>query len=123
MALSGFLMMALGLGIFLAPSEVSAQTATTTPGGTPGGTTAAAQTSGSTITVFCLDFGKAFPEGQTIKASGLADAKIRGGLAYAQTKGYVASNPYQVQLAMWNLQDNQPYHDLQNKAPLSRRKL
>src|SRR5690348_12821637 len=61
MALVGMLMVALGLGIFLAPSgQVSAQTTTDT-------------TNGSTINVFCLDYGKTFPEGQTIKAAGLAD--------------------------------------------------
>jgi len=39
---------------------------TTTPGaGTAGG--------GTTINVFCLDFGKKFPDGQSIKAQGLAD--------------------------------------------------
>ena len=99
MALVGFLMVALGLGIFVAPSgQVLAQTTT----------------DGSTINVFCLDFGKTFPEGQTIKAQGLADTKIRGGLAYALSKGYVTSQPYQVQMAVWQLQDGQPFHNLQN---------
>ncbi|MDB5080306.1 MAG: hypothetical protein JWP00_2230 [Chloroflexi bacterium] len=130
-ALVGFLLVALGLGLFLAPSgSVQAQTTGTPTAGatTAGATTAAATTvagttvagttaapGGSpTINVFCLDFGKQFPEGQTIRATGLADAKVRSGLAYALSKGYVTSNPYQVQLAVWRLQDNQPYHDLRN---------
>lgn len=75
-----------------------------------------AQTSGATINVFCLDFGKDFPTGQTIQAKGLALDKVRGGLAYALSKGYINSNPYQVQLAVWHLQDNQPYHDLKNQG-------
>src|SRR4051812_6357357 len=80
MALVGFLMVALGFGLFLAPSgQVLAQTTTaagtpsaaTPAAGTPSaattaaGTTAAGTTSaasgGSTINVFCLDFGKTFP--------------------------------------------------------------
>ena len=77
---------------------------------------AQAQTSGNTINVFCLDFGKTFPEGQTIQAKGLALDKVRGGLSYALSKGYVTSQPYQVQLAMWNLQDSQPFHDLKNQG-------
>jgi len=76
----------------------------------------AAQGTGATINVFCLDFGKDFPEGQTIAAKGLANDKVRSGLAYAQSKGYVSSNPYQVQLAVWNLQDNQPFHDQLNQG-------
>ena len=77
---------------------------------------ALAQTTGGTINVFCLDFQKTFPEGQTIKAQGLANDKIRTGLAYAESKGYVTSNPYEVQLAVWNLQDGQPFHDTENKG-------
>jgi len=80
------------------------------------GQVAAAQSAGATINVFCLDFGKQFPEGQTIKAQGLANDKIRTGLAYALSKGYVTSNPYQVQLAVWNLQDGQPFHDRLNQG-------
>ncbi len=125
LALVGFLMLALGFGLFLAPSgSVLAQTSGTPTAGTTtsAATTAAATTaagataasSGSTINVFCLDFGKTFPEGQTIKAQGLADTKVRAGLVYAISKGYVASQPYQVQLAMWRLQDNQAFHDLKN---------
>ena len=121
LALVGFLMLALGFGLFLAPSgSVLAQTSgtptagtTTSAATTAAGTTAAAN-SGSTINVFCLDFGKTFPEGQTIKAQGLADAKVRAGLVYAISKGYVTSQPYQVQLAVWRLQDNLAFHDLKN---------
>jgi len=76
----------------------------------------AAQGTGATINVFCLDFGKDFPEGQTIAAKGLANDQVRSGLAYAQSKGYVSNNPYQVQLAVWNLQDNQPFHDQLNQG-------
>lgn len=130
LALVGFLILALGLGLFLAPSGALAQaTGTPTAGATTAagttvaattaaGTTAAATTtgasSGSTINVFCLDFGKTFPEGQTIKAQGLADIKVRAGLAYALSKGYVTSQPYQVQLAVWQLQDGQAFHDLRS---------
>ena len=77
---------------------------------------ALAQSTGATINVFCLDFQKAFPEGQTIKAQGLVNDKIRTALAYAESKGYVTSDPYEVQLAVWNLQDGQPFHDTQNKG-------
>jgi hypothetical protein len=122
LALIGFLMLALGLGLFMAPSgRVLAQTtgtptagATTAAGTTAAATTAAGATSGSTINVFCLDFGKQFPEGQTIRAQGLANAKVRAALVYALSKGYITSQPYQVQLAVWQLQDNQPFHDLRN---------
>ncbi len=128
LALVGFLMFALGLGVFMAPAgRVLAQTATTAAATTAAGTTAAgttaagttaaagtAATSGSTINVFCLDFGKQFPTGQTIAAKGLANDKVRAGLAYAISKGYVTSQPYQVQMAMWQLQDGQPFHDLKN---------
>src|SRR4051812_47370871 len=81
LALVGFMMLALGLGLFMAPSgQALAQTTSTPTAGatTAAGTTAAATTAarttaagttagasgGSTINVFCLDFGKAFPEGQ-----------------------------------------------------------
>ncbi|OJV96560.1 MAG: hypothetical protein BGO39_09895 [Chloroflexi bacterium 54-19] len=133
MALVGVLMLALGLGVFLSPAgQAQAQTATTTAaattaaGTTPAATTAGATTAavttaagtaaanGATINVFCLDFGKQFPTGQTIAAQGLADAKVRAGLAYALSKGYVTSQPYQVQMAVWQLQDGQPFHDLKN---------
>jgi hypothetical protein len=115
-------MFALGLGIFLAPAgRVLAQTSTTAAATTAAGTTAAgttaagtSATSGSTINVFCLDFGKQFPTGQTITAKGLANDKIRAGLTYAISKGYITSQPYQVQMAVWQLQDGQPFHDLKN---------
>ncbi|HEX2909499.1 MAG TPA: hypothetical protein VH186_01730 [Chloroflexia bacterium] len=119
----GLMMAALGLGLFMSAGQASAQTSTTAAATTAADTTAAATTaagtnpqSGSTIYVFCLDFGKTFPAGQTIKAQGLANDKLRGGLNYALTKGYVTSDPYQVQLAMWQLQDNQPFHDTLNKG-------
>jgi len=129
LALVGFLMLALGLGIFMAPAgRALAQTATTAAATTAAGTTAAPTTlvpttasgvapaSGSTINVFCLDFGKQFPTGQTITAQGLANDKIRAGLTYAISKGYVTSQPYQVQMAVWQLQDGQPFHDLKNSG-------
>ncbi|MDQ2787863.1 MAG: hypothetical protein M3Y58_22980, partial [Chloroflexota bacterium] len=95
------------LALALVPIGVVAQT--TTPGaGTAGG--------GTTINVFCLDFGKKFPDGQSIKAQGLADDKVRGALQYALGKGYVQSNPYQVQLAVWNIADGQPFHDVNNRG-------
>jgi hypothetical protein len=117
LALVGFLMFALGLGVFLAPAgQALAQTSTTAAATTAAGTTAAgtSATSGSTINVFCLDFGKQFPTGQTITAKGLANDKIRAGLTYAISKGYITSQPYQVQMAVWQLQDGQPFHDLKN---------
>src|SRR3954451_9110352 len=95
------------LALALVPLGISAQT--TTPGAGTGA-------SGATINVFCMDFGKKFPEGQTIKAQGLADDKVRGALQYALSKGYVQSNPYQVQLAVWNIVDGQPFHDINNRG-------
>ena len=95
------------LALALVPIGVAAQT--TTPGaGTAGG--------GTTINVFCLDFGKKFPDGQSVKAQGLADDKVRGALQYALGKGYVQSNPYEVQLAVWNITDGQPFHDVNNRG-------
>jgi hypothetical protein len=90
------------------PAIVSGQT--TTPGA---GTST---TGGTTINVFCLDFGKKFPDGQSIKAQGLADDKVRSALNYALSKGYVQSNPYEVQLAVWNISDGQPFHDVNNRG-------
>ncbi len=90
----------------LLPLSAGAQTATT----------GASSAAGGTINLFCLDFGKKFPAGQTIKAQGLADDKVRGALSYALGKGYVQSNPYQVQLAVWNIRDGQAFHDINNRG-------
>jgi len=53
---------------------------------------------------FCLNYGKAFP-GQSLSAVDLAPDKVRAAIAYAIQKGYVDSDPLQVQLAVWNLID------------------
>lgn len=98
------------LALALVPISLSAQTTT------PGTGTGASGTGGTTINVFCLDFGKKFPEGQSIKAQGLADDKVRGALQYSLGKGYIQSNPYQVQLAVWNIVDGQPFHDVNNRG-------
>ncbi len=130
MILVSVMALVLSLNLFGSIGDASAQTTTTAAATTAAATTAgsttaagttaaggaATSTAGSTIAVFCLDFGKDFPTGQSIKAVGLAPAKVRGALTYAANKGYVTSNPYQVQLAMWNLQDSQPFHDTLNQG-------
>ena len=113
--LAGFMVLLLSISLFGYTQSVNAQ-ATVTSGTTGAATTASTQTSGTTITVFCLDYGKDFPTGQTIKVQGLASDKVRGGLTYALSKGYVTTDPYQVQLALWHLQDNQPFHDTLSKG-------
>jgi len=65
----------------------------------PAGQTAQVQVRG-----FCLDFGKAFPTG-AITAKELAKPELRAALNYAIQKGYVDSNPAQVEQAMWFLSD------------------
>ena len=98
----GVLLATLGLALLAVPAAPAH--AQTTPAATNG-----------TIYVFCLDFGKDFPKGQSIKAQGLADANVRGALNYALGKGYLKSDPYQVQLAMWKL-SNGDFHDINNKG-------
>lgn len=94
------LLVALGSGALLVEVSPSAQ----------------AQTAGTTINVFCMDYGKTFPTGQSIQANGTAPANIQGALSYALSKGYISSNPYEVQLAVWHLRDGQAYHDFENKG-------
>lgn len=106
LALAAFLIVFFGLAAVILPAN-STFAQTTTPTVTPGAVAAP----GAVINVFCLDFEKDFPVGQTIKAQGLADDKIRGALAYALSKGYVTTNPYQVQVAIYNLRDGQPLRD------------
>lgn len=105
--LIGLLTVSFGLGNY-----ANAQTATS-PSAVA---TTSTQTAGTTINIFCLNFGKDYPTGQTIKAQGLANDRVRGALAYAISKNYITSNPYQVQLAVWNLEDNQPFHDTQGRG-------
>lgn len=107
-ALVGIMLTVL-VGLAAVPATVAAQAVTTAAN------TTAAATPGSTINVFCLDFEKDFPVGQTVKAQGLANGRVRGALAYALSKGYVTSNPYQVQMAVYRLQDNQPFRNTRNE--------
>ena len=51
---------------------------------------------------FCLNYGKPFP-GATLQGVDLAPATVRAAVAYALQKGYVDSDPLQVQLAVWTL--------------------
>ena len=53
---------------------------------------------------YCLEYGKAFP-GQALSAVDLVPDKVRAAIGYAIQKGYVDSDPLQVQLAVWNLID------------------
>ena len=53
---------------------------------------------------FCLNYGKPFP-GTTLQGADLASDRVRSAIAYALQKGYVDSDPLQVQLAVWTLQD------------------
>ncbi len=53
---------------------------------------------------FCMNYGKPFPS-KTLQAADLASDKVRAAVAYALQKGYVDSDPLQVQLAVWYLQD------------------
>lgn len=94
------LLVALGSGALLVQISPSAQ----------------AQTAGTTINVFCIDYGKQFPTGQTITANGMAPANIQAALNYALSKDYITNNPYEVQLALWHLRDGQAYHDFENKG-------
>ena len=52
----------LSFALALVPIGLSAQTTT------PGTGTGASGPGGTTINVFCLDFGKKFPDGQSVKA-------------------------------------------------------
>ena len=65
---------------------------------------------GETISVpvrgFCMNYGRPFPSA-TLQAADLADGKVRAAVAYARQKGYVESDPLQVQLAVWYLLDGQ----------------
>ncbi len=135
------MLLAFGIGSFfgeVSPSYAQTDTTPTTGTTTPASTTATNTTSisntttiitattpvnstngataGGTINVFCLNFQKTFPTGQTIKAQGLANAQVRGVLAYALNKGYITTQPYQVQLAIYALQDNLPFHDFRNEG-------
>ncbi len=51
---------------------------------------------------FCLNYGKPFP-GVGLQGADLAPVPVRAAVAYALQKGYVDSDPLQVQLAIWTL--------------------
>ncbi len=63
---------------------------------------------GETVTVpvrgFCMNYGKPFP-GKTLAAADLVPDKVQAAIGYALQKGYVDSDPLQVQLAVWTLAD------------------
>lgn len=65
----------------------------------PAGQTAQVQVRG-----FCLDYGKQFPSG-VVSPKELSTPELRAALNYAIQKGYVDSNPGQVQEALWFLSD------------------
>jgi hypothetical protein len=56
------------------------------------------------VRAFCLDFGKTFPTG-ALSPTELAKPELRAALNYAIQKGYVDSNPRQVEQAIWFLSD------------------
>ena len=58
-----------------------------------------------TIRGFCLEYGKPFPTG-SMTVKGLAPDKVREALYYSIQKGYTDSNARQVELGIWNIQDN-----------------
>ncbi len=53
---------------------------------------------------FCLNYGKPFP-GAELQGADLGPDQVRAAIAYALKKGYVDSDPLQVQLAIWTLLD------------------
>jgi hypothetical protein len=53
---------------------------------------------------FCLDFGKIFPSG-AVAPKELGTPELRAALNYAIQKGYVDSDPAQVEQAVWFLSD------------------
>jgi hypothetical protein len=64
----------------------------------------AGQTAQLEVQGFCLDFGKTFPTG-ALAPKELATPELRAALNYAIQKGYVDSNPRQVEQAVWFLSD------------------
>ena len=57
-----------------------------------------------TLRAFCLNFGKVFPS-VPVSADGLAGDTVRAALNYSLEQGYTESDPSQVELAVWFLQD------------------
>ncbi len=51
---------------------------------------------------YCLDYGRAFP-GRALSYVEPAPDAVRAAIAYAVERGYVESDPLQVQLALWHL--------------------
>jgi hypothetical protein len=68
---------------------------------------------GGSITVvvdaFCLDYGLPFPD-RPISPGELAPVEVRRAISYSVAQGYTQSIPYQVQLAIWHLDDGL-WHD------------
>ncbi len=60
---------------------------------------------GGTATVdfesFCIDYGKKFPSSIGLPPTNVADPTVVGALNNALTKGYTASQPKEVQFAIW----------------------
>src|SRR5690349_14381399 len=50
---------------------------------------------------FCIDYGKKFPSQVGLPPTNVADPTVTGALNNALTKGYTASNPKEVQYALW----------------------
>ena len=93
------LLISLGLG----SAGVAAQTGPS-PSDTTVLTIPAGQSAQLQVRAFCLDFGKTFPTG-ALSPQELAKPELRAALNYAIQKGYVDSNPRQVEQAIWFLSD------------------
>src|SRR4051812_20468877 len=93
------LLISLGSGA----ASVGAQTGPS-PSDTSLLTIPAGQTAQLQVRGFCLDFGKTFPTG-AVSPNALAKPELRAALNYAIQKGYVDSNPRQVEQAIWFLSD------------------
>lgn len=62
------------------------------------------------INGFCLNYGLPFP-GLTMNPTVLAPFKVRQAIAYAVQKGYVTTEPWQTQLAVWYFIEGQQVND------------
>jgi hypothetical protein len=93
------LLLSLGLGTARVGAQTGPSPSDTTVLTIPAGQSAQLQVRG-----FCLDFGKDFPTG-AVSPKELAKPELRAALNYAIQKGYVDSNPRQVEQAIWFLSD------------------
>ena len=91
MAATALLLALIGGSAAQAQSNVANQSFTLAPGGK------------ATVDFesFCIDYGKKFPDQVGLPPTNVADPAVTGALNNALAKGYTASNPKEVQYALW----------------------